>query len=278
MPPPPPTSEEPPSAAPGSAGGAVLPLVPGLGRRPARRRPLPDAAAVRLLRVPDSAPPYDDSDSPGEAGPAGRPVPSARAPEGPARPAQPRPGGTTTRRGTTPKTPAQPSPPTTPGRSSPSAARDKPSSPAEPGQPSPPTTPGPSSQPAGTRGAAADARWPSQFAQVLAETLAGSRPQGQIRPWTTDQARRRIRQLGPSLTAQVRPRVRRIMTSRPATGVVEMTVVVGFGPRICALAVRLEREATARPSGTGRDGPYRSPGPERDAGAGRWICTAIEAA
>ncbi len=275
MPPPPPTSEEPRGADSGSAGGAVLPLVPGLGRRPTRRRPLPDAAAVRLLRVPDSAPPYDDSLR--EAGPAGRLVPSARAPEPPARPARPRPGGTITRPGATPKTPAQPSPPTTPGQSSPSAARDKSSSPATPGQPSRPATPDPSSRSAGARGAA-DARWPSRFAQVLAETLAGSRPQGQIRPWTTDQARRRIRQLGPSLTAEVQPRVRRIMTSRPATGVVEMTVVVGFGPRIRALAVRLEREATARPSGTGREGPYRSPGPEHDAGAARWICTAIEAA
>jgi Family of unknown function (DUF6459) len=272
MPPPPPTSQEPPGADSGSAGGAVLPLVPGLGRRPTRRRPLPDAAAVRLLPVPDSAPPYDDSL--GEAGPAGRPVPSARAPEEAARPARPRPGGTTTRPAPTPQTPAQPA---TSGQSSPSAARDKPSSPAAPGRPPRRATPGPSSPSAGARGAA-EARWPSQFAQVLAETLAGSRPQGQIRPWTTDQARRRIRQLGPSLTAEVRPRVRRIMTSRPATGVVEMTVVVGFGPRIRALAVRLEREATARPADTGRDGPYRSPGSERDAGAARWICTAIEAA
>ena len=125
---------------------------------------------------------------------------------------------------------------------------------------------------------AADARWPSQFAQVLAETLAGSRPQGQIRPWTTDQACRRIRQLGPSLAAEVQPRIRRIVTSRPAAGVVEMTVVVGFGPRIRALAVRLEREARPRPADPGRDQPYRRPGPVRDAGTARWICTAIEAA
>jgi Family of unknown function (DUF6459) len=62
------------------------------------------------------------------------------------------------------------------------------------------------------------------------------------------------------------------MTSRPATGVVEMTVIVGFGPRVRALAVRLEREAP-RPSGPGRDGP-----PEPGAEAARWICTAVEAA
>jgi hypothetical protein len=228
MPPPPPTPEEPRGAGSGSqGGGAVLPLVPGLGRRPTRRRPLPDAAAVRLLRVPDAAPPYDDGLA--EAAPGGRPRP---APQPAARPAQRRPGGAATRPGAAPQAPGQP---------------------AAPG--------------------AADARWPSQFAQVLAETLAGSRPQGQIRPWTTDQARRRIRQLGPSLAAEVQPRIRRIVTSRPATGVVEMTVVVGFGPRIRALAVRLEREASARPADMGPDGPG-GPGPA----AARWICTAVEAA
>jgi Family of unknown function (DUF6459) len=238
-PPPPPTSEEPRGTDCGSGGGAVLPLVPGLARRPTRRRPLPDAAAVRLLRVPDSAPPYDDGLA--EAGPDGRPLSPAPAPPPAARPARPGPGRTAPRPAAAPQTMGQPSPPA-------------------------------------ARGTAADARWPSQFAQVLAETLAGSRPQGQIRPWTTDQARRRIRQLGPSLAADVQPRIRRIVTSRPATGVVEMTVIVGFGPRIRALAVRLEREARARPADRGRDEPYRSPGPERDAGAARWICTAVEAA
>jgi hypothetical protein len=104
---------------------------------------------------------------------------------------------------------------------------------------------------------------------VLAETLAGSRPRGQIRPWATDQALRRIRQLGPMLAAPaggVQPRVRRVVTSRPAAGVVEMTVIVSVGPSIRALAVRLER-----------DGPGRAehgPAPR----AASWICTAIEAA
>jgi hypothetical protein len=267
MPPPPPTSQEPRGADSGSAGGgAVLPLVPGLGRRPTRKRPLPDAAAVRLLRVPDSAPPYDDGLA--ETGPDGRPLPPARAPEPAARPTRSRPAGTTTQP-TTPKTPAQPPPPAARdkrGKQSPPAARDKRGKSSPPGvtaQPSPPVP----------RRPTADARWPSQFAQVLAETLAGSRPPGQIRPWTTDQARRRIRQLGPSLAAEVQPRIRRIVTSRPATGVVEMTVVVGFGPRIRALAVRLEREAEARPADTRPDSP---PGP--GTAAARWICTAIEAA
>jgi hypothetical protein len=101
---------------------------------------------------------------------------------------------------------------------------------------------------------------------VLAETLAGARNQGQIVPWTTDQARRRIRQLGPMLAAGTAPRVHRIMTSRPTDSAVEMTVVVGFGSRVRALAVRLER-----------DGPHPA-SPARDARAARWVCTVIEAA
>jgi Family of unknown function (DUF6459) len=104
--------------------------------------------------------------------------------------------------------------------------------------------------------------WPSQFAQVLAETLAGSRPTRQLTPWTTEQARKRIQQLGPMLATDQRPKLRRVMTSAPATGVLEMTAVVGFGPRIRVLAVRLERE---------------QPRAYADVG-GRWRCTAIESA
>jgi len=99
-------------------------------------------------------------------------------------------------------------------------------------------------------------RWPGQFAQVLAETLAGSRPRHQLTAWTTEQARRQIRQLSPVLATGERPLVRRILTSAPASGVLELTAVVGFGPRVRALALRLERE----PAGRG------------------WRCTAVESA
>jgi len=101
--------------------------------------------------------------------------------------------------------------------------------------------------------------WPSQFAQILAETLAGGRPASQLTPWTTEQARRRIRQLGPLLASGQRPRVRRVITSVPAAGVLELAAVVGFGPRIRLLAIRLEREPARR-------------------GAGGWQCTAIDSA
>jgi len=114
--------------------------------------------------------------------------------------------------------------------------------------------------------------WASRFAQVLAETLAGSRPPGQMVPWTTEMARLHIERLGPQLASGQRPRVRRIVTYRPTSDVIEMTVIVGFGVRVRALAVRLERVGPRahagpqqRPSGRQPDTP-------------RWLCTAIEAA
>jgi hypothetical protein len=110
---------------------------------------------------------------------------------------------------------------------------------------------------AGTGGRAGPI-WPSQFAQVLAETLAGSRPPRQLTPWTTQRARGHIRRLGPLLAADHEPRIRRIVASTPSRGVVEMAVVVRFGPRVRALAVRLERGDNSHSSA--------------------WQCTAIEAA
>ncbi len=99
--------------------------------------------------------------------------------------------------------------------------------------------------------------WPDQFAQILAETLAGSRPAHQLTPWTTERARRQIRKLGPLLATGQRPRVRRVMSSAPASGVLELTAIVGFGPRVRVLALRLERDESRR---------------------GRWCCTAIDSA
>ena len=107
--------------------------------------------------------------------------------------------------------------------------------------------------------------WPGQFAQVLAETLAGSRPPRQLVPWTTERARERIQRLGPQLSAGQQPRVRRVVTFYPTADVLEMTVVVAFGMRVRALAVRLERTGGGQPA-TGRPRPAR------------WLCTTVEAA
>jgi hypothetical protein len=109
-------------------------------------------------------------------------------------------------------------------------------------------------------------QWPSQFAQVLAETLAGARPASQLTPWTTERARAHIRRLGPLLAVDRRPRVQRVRASQPARDVVEVAVVAEFGNRTRALAARLERAGprAATPGRTGRDA--------------HWLCTAIESA
>src|SRR6201986_2367647 len=106
--------------------------------------------------------------------------------------------------------------------------------------------------------------WSRQFAQVIAEILAGARSPRQLAPWTTERVRDRISLLTQTLTPGQRPRIRRNVTSRPAARVVEMTVVLSLGPRSRALALRLEQL------------PGRQPAPGRPARPARWLCTEIE--
>ena len=115
--------------------------------------------------------------------------------------------------------------------------------------------------------AAADpvAARPRQLAVVIVEVLAGVRPDRQLIPLATDRVRARVGNLAPLLAAGRRPRIARIVMSRPADRVVEMTVVVNFGARSRALAMRFEH-AAARPAAPGW--------PARPA---RWLCTALEA-
>jgi hypothetical protein len=137
---------------------------------------------------------------------------------------------------------------------------------------SPVTSGGPAALPAGPAGLPG---WPSHFAQVLAETLAGSRPAQQILPWTTEQAQRHIQRLGPLMSAGSQPRVRRVVTFRPSADVLEMTIVLGVGSRVRALAVRMER---AGPAGRrSRDDEPRAAATRRS-GPAPWVCTAVEAA
>ena len=121
--------------------------------------------------------------------------------------------------------------------------------------------------PAGAGGALAGRAnaWPRQFAQVLVEILAGARPSRQVIPWTTEPVRAQIDHLTHELGPDRRPRIQRVVTSRPTARVVEMTVVVSFGTRSKALAMRLEHV------------PARHPAPGRPARPPRWLCTQIEA-
>jgi len=65
-----------------------------------------------------------------------------------------------------------------------------------------------------------------------------------------------LHRLLPAFKSDHRPRVLRVLTTRPAPGVVEMTMIVVIGPRTRAIATRLE--LTQHPQ--------------------RWLCTDIEAA
>ena len=185
---------------------------------------LPVFPAPRLIAVPAGWPPFDCETH----GPA---CPSAREPTGAARePAGPSPhAGLAPGRGLVPAGP------------SPAFSADH--HPVE--------------------GAAA-AAWPRQFAQVIVEVLAGSRSPRQLVSCTTERVRAQIDLLSQALAAGQRPRIRRIMTSRPAARVVEMTVVISFGPRSRALAMRFEHL------------PARRPAPGLPARPARWLCTAIE--
>jgi hypothetical protein len=242
-------------ALPHALPGRPEPLPFGPRKAPARERPLPDPTAVRLCVIPDSAPPYDDEMRTGSQ-PAGwsftQAPPEVRTPGSPDRATH---------------APLA-SPMASAGPDGHNEAADQQASPAgADGEPQR-TDSDDGAPPPGKagHGSAAAPGWPSQFAQVLAETLAGARPPRQIVPWTTERARTHIRRLGPLLSLERQPRVRRIITSRPSTGIVEMTVVVGSGGRTRGIAVRFEH-SESQPAVPGR--------PARGA---RWLCTAVEAA
>jgi len=205
---------------------------------PKTGRPLPDLMAIHLADVPDAWPPYDDEVVAGPTAGLGAPFEAATSRAAEARHttgAAHATGGTHTTAGT--HTAGEPR----------ASGEDE------------------GRRERGSGDTDSD-RWPSQFAQVLAETLAGSRPASQITPWTTERARAHIRRLGPLLAAEQRPRVQRVLTSRPVKDVVEVSVIVGFGSRTRALAARLER-AGPEAATLGR--------PARQA---RWLCTAVESA
>ena len=246
-----PPGPQPPGARPGSGPGSRrrgCPRVPG--------PPLPDPDGVRLCPVPDSAPPYDDELLPRPARPAGPGRPSASPnPETAASPAAARaaqreqPGGQDQAGGQDHgggQDQAREGEGGQPGQEH-QSGHDGPHRPGGPGRP-------------------ADGAWPGQFAQVLVETLAGSRPPRQISSWATERARARIQRLGPMLAAGHRPQLRRVVAFRPASDVIEMSVVVSFGPRVRALAIRLEHSPPPRAL------------PGRQPGKARWLCTEVEAA
>ena len=193
------------------------------------RTDLPERLALRLAAVPDGAPPYD-CETHGAGCAAVRDTVRTRPDVG---------SGATV-----------PGPPSAASAPAPAASAPAPAAAVPVASPV---------------AAGATVAWPRQFAQVVVEILAGSRPTRQIFPWTTDRARAQLRRLGPLLRCDRRPKIQRVMTSRPTALVVEMTVVVDFGVRTHALAMRFEHVA-GRPAAPGLV-----------ARPARWLCTEIEA-
>jgi hypothetical protein len=205
----------------------------------------PAAFAVRLLVVPDSAPPFD-GDLPADRTAAPEPCGRGEAcPDGAA------------------AADHDPEGPGSSGGCGPDAGRDGGATGSAQGSP-------------GRAEPMADGDWPERFARLLTEALAGSRPARQILPWMTERARIQLRQLIPVFNSGQQPRVLRVITTRPTWDVVEMTVIARLGPRTRALAVRMEK--AARPELVTRQLPSASGGTATGTPRARWLCTDIEAA
>jgi hypothetical protein len=223
-----------------------------------RARPLPDPEAVRLCLIPDPAPPFDGeapATGPGEANrtrDASVALEAGKQPAGAGQLTGPEHSGAGRADTATPGGDGAGMPdgwlaPDVAAAQTAGGTEQRSTDGARPGQ-----------EPA----------WPSRFAQVLAETLAGSRHPRQIAPWTTQRARDHIQRLGAQMSSAQRPRVRRVIVFNPTADVVEMSVVVGFGHRVRALAVRLEQQSPGPVPRHHQEAPT-SP---------RWLCTAVEAA
>ena len=80
----------------------------------------------------------------------------------------------------------------------------------------PPGASGPGRGGLGSQGAAGrSVALSRQYAQVIVEILAGSRPLRQTVGWTTDHVRAQIGDLTRLLASDQRPRIRRVVTSQP---------------------------------------------------------------
>jgi Family of unknown function (DUF6459) len=146
--------------------------------------------------------------------------------------------------------------------------------------------PAPRRNAAAAPGPDADGDWARQFARLLTEALSGARPVRQILPCTSERARIQLHALMPLFGGGQRPRLLRVIATRPARDVIEMTVIAGLGARTRALAVRLQRADPAeRPPAWLTPGGPGAPAGQRQVSAlparptaPRWLCTDIEAA
>lgn len=97
-------------------------------------------------------------------------------------------------------------------------------------------------------------RWTAKLAQAAIESLAGRRPLQQLTRWTDEAVYRALvrRAASRATTSLIRPQVRSIRICEVNDTVAEASIVLQYGPRASAVAVRLE------------------------AADGRWLCTAFD--
>ncbi|MEX5633620.1 Rv3235 family protein [Parafrankia sp. FMc2] len=223
-----------------------------------RRRSPHVAAAPGLLPVRPTDPPYDDELAPdGRADPAVRPHPPGRSlPGRPGRattPTAPREVTSGTRRlaergAVLARPPEQPSIPllrhrgagtsrrllSGPDRLGSSAARSgrqEAGGAAEAGPPAQPRKP-----PDPRRTAAVVVR-------LVVEVLAGARPMAHLAPWTTAALQHDLQRTASVLTNRQPSQVRSVRVSEPLPGIAEVSAVVSRGPRMRAMALRMELAA-----------------------------------
>jgi hypothetical protein len=90
------------------------------------------------------------------------------------------------------------------------------------------------------------------IARLVLEVLSGVRPYHHLAGRTTPQVFELLDSMAARMPGRVTPRLSRIRICEPGPGVAEVAVTAAFGPRVQALALRLEHER------------------------GRWRCAAIE--
>jgi len=219
-----------------------------------------DPEQIRLLTLPDVGPPFDDDPAAKDIAAAATAGPAAEAPFDDGHRARAAGARNIPRAQPETQAPRAGSAETDPAGNASHAAH-----------------PGarPAADVGGTHG-----EWARRFAVLLTEALSGARPVRQVLPWTSRRARVQLPALVPLFSGGQRPRVIRVIATRPAQDVIEMTVVAAIGARTRALAVRLQRADPAeRPAW--RSQPGTRPGRATIAWTrtmAPWLCTDIEAA
>jgi hypothetical protein len=86
--------------------------------------------------------------------------------------------------------------------------------------------------------------WATRFVRALLETVAGSRPPGQLQDWTSAEVYAQVLRAAQDRRWSGRtgavPTVRSVHAGEPADGVAEVCAVVQRGRRFMAVAARLE--------------------------------------